>query len=154
MDRLTYFEDGKWVIKEENCTTWAREGEDLAQKGIDRLAAYEDTELSPEICQNYKLFEDEAISKGVTFNRIVELMNAEEQGRLIVLPCKVGDTVFVMITGNILPFDVISVTFCRNKPHFSAQHGIHLAWGFGEDDIGKTVFLTREEAERAWEKLT
>lgn len=55
-----------------------------------RLKAYEDTELTPEICAAYKKFEDEAISKGVTFNRIVELMEAEKDGRLVVLPCSPG----------------------------------------------------------------
>ena len=46
-------------------------------EAFERLAEYEDTGLSPEVCRNYKLFEDEAIAKGVTFARIVELMNAE-----------------------------------------------------------------------------
>lgn len=59
-----------------------------------RLAAYEDTGLEPAVCANYKTFEDEAISKGVTFKRIVALMEAYRDGRLVVLPCKVGDTVY------------------------------------------------------------
>jgi hypothetical protein len=53
-----------------------------------RLAAYEDTGLEPAVCANYKTFEDEAISKGVTFKRIVALMEAYRDGRLVVLPCK------------------------------------------------------------------
>ena len=59
---------------------------DCVAEVLNRLAAYEDTGLSPEICAEYKKFEDEAISKGVTFNRIVELMDAESEGRLVVLP--------------------------------------------------------------------
>lgn len=51
-----------------------------------RLAAYEDTELEPAMCANYKTFEDEAISKGVPFKRIVALMEADRAGRLVVLP--------------------------------------------------------------------
>lgn len=51
-----------------------------------RLAACEDTGLTPEICANYKTFEDEAISKGVTFKRIVALMEADRDGRVVVLP--------------------------------------------------------------------
>ena len=42
-----------------------------------RLAAYEYTCLEPEMCANYKTFEDETISKGVTFKRIVALMEAD-----------------------------------------------------------------------------
>lgn len=52
----------------------------------DRLAAYEDTGLEPAMCANYKTFEDEAISKGVTFKRIIALMEADRTGRLVVLP--------------------------------------------------------------------
>ena len=51
----------------------------------ERLKAYEDTGLTPEVCANYKTFEDEAVSKGVTFSRIVELMEAEKDGHVEVL---------------------------------------------------------------------
>ena len=57
-----------------------------------RLGAYEDTELEPAMCANYKTFEDEAISKGVTFKRIVALMEADRAGRLVVLPFTSGRT--------------------------------------------------------------
>lgn len=43
-----------------------------------RLMQYEDTGLEPAMCANYKTFEDEAISKGVPFKRIVELMEADK----------------------------------------------------------------------------
>ena len=66
-----------------------------------RLAAYEDTGLEPAVCANYKTFEDEAISKGVTFKRIVALMEAYRDGRLVVLPCKVGDTLWVTGRDNV-----------------------------------------------------
>lgn len=51
-----------------------------------RLMQYEDTGLEPAMCANYKTFEDEAISKGVPFKRIVALMEADRDGRLVVLP--------------------------------------------------------------------
>ena len=47
----------------------------------EKLKAYEATGLEPEVCVNYKAFEDEAISKGVTFKRIVALMEADSTGR-------------------------------------------------------------------------
>lgn len=50
----------------------------------ERLTAYEDTGLEPAMCANYKTFYDEAISKGVTFKRIVELMDADKDGRVVV----------------------------------------------------------------------
>ena len=51
-----------------------------------RLMQYEDTGLEPAMCDNYKTFEDEAISKGVPFKRIVALMEADRAGRLVVRP--------------------------------------------------------------------
>lgn len=56
------------------------------QRCVEQLAEYEDTELEPAMCANYKTFEDEAISKGVPFKRIVALMEADRAGRLVVLP--------------------------------------------------------------------
>ncbi len=52
------------------------------------LREYLDTGLEPAMCANYKTFEDEAISKGVTFKRIVALMEADRAGRLVVTRCK------------------------------------------------------------------
>lgn len=61
---------------------------------IDRLAAYEDTGLEPEEIGKWK----EALRKllsniSVTGNRMIEIANTESEGRLIVLPCKVGEEV-------------------------------------------------------------
>ena len=100
-----------------------------------RLAAYEDTGLEPAVCANYKTFEDEAISKGVTFKRIVALMEAYRDGRLVVLPCKVGDTVWrIKRTFETYPD--------KSEPYIEPDAFL-LQDVF---NIGKTVFLTREEA--------
>lgn len=146
----------------------------------ERLKDYETTGLTPEICANYKKFEDEAIGKGVTFRRIVELMNADKDGRLVVLPCKVGDTVFV-VGGHIVECYIMEAYFddkqgteymvsfgcgyleqgagiCEGCPFNSWQQsycgecGCGGEWGQGcikGSDFGKTVFRTREEAEKA-----
>lgn len=76
MERLTYWNEeyGCWSY---HCGS----GE-----AANRLAAYEETGLEPEMVANYKTFEDEAISKGVPFKRIVALMEADRAGRLVVLP--------------------------------------------------------------------
>ena len=58
----------------------------------EKLKAYEATGLEPAVCANYKTFEDEAISKGVPFKRIVALMEADRAGRLVVLPFTSGRT--------------------------------------------------------------
>jgi hypothetical protein len=108
------------------------------------LAAYEDTGLEPNVCADYKAFEDEAISKGVPFKRIVELMEADKDGRLVALPCKVGDTVYLIVTKRAGIY----------APEFRFIKKIKLTFLNMErilQDFGKTVFLTREEAEKALE---
>lgn len=64
-----------------------------------RLAAYEDTGLTPERCAEFARADAEgryivmrdAEQEGVA--RLRELAEADKEGRLVVLPCKVGDTV-------------------------------------------------------------
>ena len=91
MNRLTerhYVEKDGYYLKcsgEPSCPENCEECNRL-DEAIDRLGAYEDTGLPPEVCANYKTFEDECISKGVTFSRIVELMNADAEGRLKIVP--------------------------------------------------------------------
>ena len=121
-----------------------------------RLMQYEDTGLEPAMCANYKTFEDEAISKGVTFKRIVELMEADRAGRLVVLPCKVGDTVYeVTSRKTISEYRVKAIRvelFCTFiEWDIVAGFVDKSIFGVPVDEIGKPVFLTRAEAERALE---
>lgn len=80
----------------------------------------------------------------------------EEQGLLVRLPCKVGDTVYVPTRVLVSEFKITAI-FCD-------IHGTYFYWlfycgiyertsGFSERDIGKTVFLTREEAEKKLKEL-
>lgn len=132
-----------------------------------RLAAYEDTGLTPEEVERSKLEIEagcvKAIARtyGIDINRLRKLAEADKGGRLVVLPCKVGDTVWVTKnpwTGKLLkkPLDA----YVNGVKMYS--HGIYVNLLFdtrkinGTGDyeinhIGKTVFLTREEAEAALE---
>ena len=90
MKRLTMrLDDGRAVMRCEEC----KEGRNgVAGEGCtamycrnmckDRLAAYEDTGLEPEICAEYKKFEDEIVASGKTFNHLIELLRAEKEGRV------------------------------------------------------------------------
>lgn len=130
-----------------------------------RLMQYEDTGLEPAACANYKTFEDEAISKGVTFKRIVALMEADKAGRLVVLPCKVGDTLWVTGRDNVpremaleapdiravcTDEDNLCMSTCNRKPDGFCAYRLRNDGA----DVGKTVFLTREEAEKALEAMS
>ena len=98
----------------------------------------------------------------VNTDRLLELAKADEDGRLVVLPCKVGDTLWVTGRDNVpremeleapdirtvcTDEDNLCMSTCNRKPDG------YCAYRLRNDgtDIGKTVFLTREEAERAWE---
>ena len=122
------------------------------------LREYLDTGLEPAVCANYKTFEDEAISKGVPFKRIVALMEADRAGRLAVLPCKAGDTVYeVTSRKTISEYRVKAIRvelFCTFiEWDIVAGFVDKSIFGVPVDEIGKTVFLTRKEAETALEAM-
>lgn len=85
---------------------------------------------------------------------------ADKDGRLVVLPCKVGDTVWTAGSG-IGVYSVKVRTFFVGHP--SAARGTDGDGGIQMirtticdvpiKDFGKTVFLTREEAERALQEM-
>ena len=108
------------------------------------------------MCANYKTFEDEAISKGVTFKCIVELMEADRDSRLVVLPCKVGDTVYALFGADKYVSECVvkrigmgdHIGFAAIEPISARGH----EYGVSLKGFGKTVFLTREEAEKALEE--
>ena len=81
MNRLTKRIGGSVIFPENIVGVPMTPDNDTVYAILNKLAAYEDTGLTPEVCANYKTFEDECISKGVTFSRIVELMNADAEGR-------------------------------------------------------------------------
>ena len=124
------------------------------------LRAYEDTGLEPEQCKNAKVIIESAFSDDTAkAERIRELLKADKDGRLVVLPCKVGDTVW--ITGSVrrLYSEKVRTFFCGD-PSYSrgmADNGVKMMRTTGCDipihEFGKTVFLTREEAEKALEAM-
>ena len=102
-------------------------------------------------------YEDIADTVG-GFDRLQELAKADKNGRLVMLPCKVGDTLYE-VTGRktISEYRVKAIRvelFCVFI-EWEIEKGF--VWqslvGITQDEIGKTVFLTREEAEKALEAM-
>lgn len=95
MERMTYFENGKWRMDFNGCQYQAN--------FVDRLAAYEDTGLTPEQCAEYGKADREgryivlrdAEQEGV--KRLRELAKADKEGLVAVLPCKAGGSMLNMI---------------------------------------------------------
>ena len=108
----------------------------------ERLAAYEDTGLTPEEIKA-PFTEDTMINLaaqalGVEPSLLRELAEADKDGRVIILPCKVYETDGV-----------------RVYEHTVREVIYETAGGpaFDKNAIGKSIFLTRAEAERAIQEM-
>ena len=126
VERLTYS-----ILRDSE--NQAHESEYSRETLLHRLAAYEDSGLTPE--------------------QVAELAEKARDGRLVVLPIKPGKEFFYIDKGRICTatlatYEVghLAVFFwgIGNMKIFTA-----LIFESGHSDIGKTVFLTRAEAEAA-----
>ena len=122
-------------------------------KLIERLAAYEDTGLTPEEIKA-PFTEDAMINLaaqalGVEPSRLRELAEADKDGRVVVLPCKVGDTVWRIVRDgepHITRDEVRDMYFADDMTLCVELVGGRVTF---TEKFGKTVFLSREEAEKA-----
>ena len=127
----------------------------------ERVAAYEDTGREPEeVIAPVRLF-DYALEESKTLteqlallNRIRELAEADKDGRVVVLPCKVGDTVYFRT------YDCNGTVDLGIQPHkvtdivgYAIVRGKYTDVGLLPDLYGISWFLTREEAEKALEAM-
>ena len=80
---------------------------------------------------------------------------AEEEGRLVVLPCKVGDYVWSNDYGRPCAFKVTEITTGEDGACIMVadDEQCSSASSYSFDDFGKVLFLTREEAEKALEEM-
>lgn len=122
----------------------------------DRLAAYEDTGLTP--AEVHSMSGEWCAMMSVlnsigSYDRLRKLSEADKDGRCVLLPCKVGHRVFALLDtdkhisecevkqiglGNEIGFVGLEPIGARGREYGVALNG-----------FGKTVFLTREEAEKA-----
>lgn len=127
-----------------------------------RLADYEDTRRTPEEVTalgklfDYALEESKTLTEQLALlNRIRDLAEADKDGRLVVLPCKVGQRVFALLdTDKHISECEVKQIGMGNKIGFIGLEPIGARgreYGVALNGFGKTVFLTREEAEKALE---
>lgn len=118
-----------------------------------RLKAYEDTGLMPDEIKSMQGKHFSGLEMAKLHSALMELkkyQEADKDGRLVVLPCKVGDMVYFALLGRIIEKQVFSIV------SFSDSTRIYCGGTseyFRPEDIGKTFFLTREEAEKALEAM-
>lgn len=124
----------------------------------DRLAAYEDTGLSPEKVSWMKEVVEAAFDNDTSrIERAHNLHVADKEGRVIVLPCKVGHRVFALLdTDKHISECEIKQIGLGNEIGFVGLEPIGARgrkYGVALNGFGKTVFLTREEAEKALREM-
>ena len=92
-----------------------------------------------ETCKEVENCDSCPISKAI--DKLAEYEQAEEDGLLIRLPCKVGDTAYTfnVIENKVEEINVDTLAFIMFISEFGA--------------LGKTVFLTKAEAEQALAKM-
>ena len=139
----------------------------------ERLRGYEDTGLSPQACAEACKIEEALSSCDYSISRMVELMKAgvegriivmrdpeqegvarmqelgqaDREGRVLILPCKVGDKLYRVFAGEIFEHRVGSMKYFAIQGRWDIE--TYPFCPCVESSIGKTVFLTREEAEKA-----
>lgn len=149
-----------------------------ARKVWERLKAYEDKRLTPEEVLPkdkadeiaLKLMRLADLESICSYTRLRELAEADKNGRVVVLPCK--DWLEVVFGDQVLfwgidkdyveqPIREISLDDADRVGWYDGYKTVFLkgtdengeAWEFYPEEIGKTVFLTREEAEKALEGM-
>lgn len=97
--------------------------------------------------------------------RIKEFQHLEEQGRLLKLPCKVGDTVWDNDCGRPCAYTITAFSFGECEEYicepvttkevvfYYANSSGSITGSFAESEIGKSVFLNKSEAEAKLEEL-
>ena len=130
MKRMT-IRNSDWTVSQPTNLNW--------ENVLYRLAAYEDTGLEPEeIKDNMEMFRAyRHVCAGQEPDHIRDLLQAEKEGRMVLLPCKVGDTVYQIDAERVYESEVKWIIFDCNDI------------AFDERAIGVSIFLTREEAEAA-----
>ena len=175
MRRYTYYENKKWRIKvgdTELTGPWVDRLSYYEEIAPDPEAMRDEAyDLGYRSCLHYKgLTWDEAKElqayrkTGLTVERAAELGKADQEGRVFILPCKAGDRVYVnrncLINSstwagkNFVDCEVVNVRFGKReismylRPYSNPYGRKRYHVIFGITSIGKTVFLTREEAEK------
>lgn len=157
MERLTF--DGNFCeiarCKEVKCPY----DTDCSQKQVwERLKQYEDTKRTPEQIEALEAaIMGKAVAQitefeGLPIARLRELAVADQEGRVIVLPCKRGDELWTYCNypvKRVYSFTVSDVSTLNGRTVLNTLGLVTIR----PEDIGKTVFLTREEAEKALQEL-
>lgn len=148
MERLTF--EGNFCDLAQCRDSACRQSGTCTMKEVwERLKAYEDAGLSPQACAEARKIEETLSGYDYSISRMVELMKADVEGRVLILPCA-PDAIYWEKVGGILAqsrFEGLHVYEDGTIKY--AGYGMEIC----AEDIGKTVFLSREEAEKALQEM-
>ena len=131
-------------------------------------AGYDLKELNSEWCNKYcekqKAYTCNECGIYQAIQKLAHYEDLDEQGLLLQLPCKVGDTIYVngiLGVGEVEEYKVIRVDYHSNLATKRSEFYIEAllmsdptnSIGFYDKEIGKTVFLTKAEAEQKLKEL-
>lgn len=124
---------------------------ELIEVLLRQLADYEDTGLTPESVKDLQFRVRTAeLSAGASLHHVIDLVQAEKAGRLLILPCKVGDTVFVLDEDEVYEATVWNTESYRNvRGELVVLFVCGTAGTFSLEDWGKTVFPDERQALQA-----
>lgn len=79
---------------------------------------------------------------GVVGCRAYNIVDHLVENGVIHIPCKVGDIVYQTDGVRIYELTILDIYLHKNKPYYETE-----SVDFDDDAIGKSIFLTRQEAE-------
>ena len=94
-------------------------------------------------CEHYKRM----------INKLAEYEDAEEQGLLLRFPCKVGDTIYCFGCGGEIIEGACKAIQIDERYKMAFIEGKDFCFWKMFEKFSKTVFLTKEEAEKALEQM-
>ena len=102
---------------------------------------------------------------GDILEKLAEYEDLEEQGLLLRLPCKVGDTVWDNDCVNSYPYTITGFSFGTSEDYidepvslkevvyYCSDYSGSITGSFAVSEIGRTVFLTKEDAEQKLKEI-
>lgn len=92
-----------------------------------------------------------SVPESISQETIEEIIKAKAEGRLVLLPCKVGDVVYrkARFSDCVIEATVSQLTINKFGIIGVASRGENTSFHFDSEDIGERVFFTREAAEKA-----
>lgn len=143
-------------VYKNNCIKYANQEEQYAE-WLEELKSYKDIgtlkELK-ELKENGTFTGLELTKLAIMQKELKKYEDLEEQGLIVRLPCKVGDDLYCIVNGEVKKLKVHSFgvpDFEITDIEFKYVDGFKIVRFVGE--VGKTVFLTREEAEKKLDEM-